>query len=180
MNGGGTIRPRRGKSACRRYASSRMSIGHWPQCCMACCTSSTRSAIAASSPLSKFWAAMVYYIDAFPERFHHPKEDGYLFLRLRARCPEARPVLDQLEAEHLAGGEKIRSLEQALARYQQGGEAGRREPPPRPCRITPTSTGNTCGAREKEVLPLAAKHLTPSDWDADRCSIPWPRRSAGQ
>ena len=23
--------------------------------------------------------AMIYYIDAFPERFHHPKEDEYLF-----------------------------------------------------------------------------------------------------
>src|SRR5215469_15337634 len=41
--------------------------------------------------------AMIYYIDAFPERFHHPKEDRYLFARLRARCPAARPLLDRLE-----------------------------------------------------------------------------------
>ena len=109
--------------------------------------------------------AMVSYIDAFPERFHHPMEDGYLFLRLRARCPEARPVLDQLEAEHRSGAEKIRSLEQALARYQQGGE---------------TEAGafisavedytafhwDHMGREEKEVLPLAAKYLTPGDWEA--------------
>src|ERR1700681_1621609 len=37
--------------------------------------------------------AMVYYIDAVPERFHHPKEDKYLFALLRARWPEARPLL---------------------------------------------------------------------------------------
>ena len=29
-----------------------------------------------------FWA-MVYYIDAFPDRLHHPKEDDWLFSRLK-------------------------------------------------------------------------------------------------
>src|SRR5262250_3431691 len=62
--------------------------------------------------------AMIYYIDAFPERYHHPKEDRYLFARLRVRCAEARPLLDQASAEHRTGAEKIRILEQALARYE--------------------------------------------------------------
>src|SRR5207253_3316673 len=65
--------------------------------------------------------AMIYYIDAVPERFHHPKEDKYLFALLRARYPAARPLLDRLAEEHRIGAEKIRTLEQALARYQQGG-----------------------------------------------------------
>src|ERR1700758_4191175 len=65
--------------------------------------------------------AMVYYIDAFPERFHHPKEDRYLFRILRQRCADAAPLLNRLESEHRAGNEKIRSLEQALARYHVGG-----------------------------------------------------------
>ena len=109
--------------------------------------------------------AMVYYIDAFPERFHHPKEDGYLFLRLRARCPEARPVLDQLEAEHLAGAEKIRNLEQALARYQQGGKA-EAETFISAVEAYADFHWEHMRREEKEVLPLAAKHLTPGDWDA--------------
>jgi hemerythrin-like domain-containing protein len=109
--------------------------------------------------------AMVYYIDAFPERFHHPKEDRFLFLRLRARCPQARPLLDALEAEHRVGAEKIRTLEQSLARYQQGGEA---------------EAGafidvveayarfhwDHMAREENEVIPLARKHLTPADWEA--------------
>jgi hemerythrin-like domain-containing protein len=66
---------------------------------------------------------MIYYIDAFPERFHHPKEDEYLFRLLRLRHPEAAPLLDRLKMEHRAGAEKIRTLEQTLARYQQGGAA---------------------------------------------------------
>ncbi len=68
--------------------------------------------------------AMIYYIDAFPERFHHPKEDEYLFAFLRIRHPDAIPLLDRLKSEHRAGAEKIRTLEQALARYQQGGAQG--------------------------------------------------------
>ena len=108
--------------------------------------------------------AMVYYIDAFPERFHHPKEDGHLFLRLRARCPAARPVLDQLEAEHRAGAEKIRSLEQALARYQQGGEM---EAGAFISAVEDYATFHWAhmGREEKEVLPLATRYLSPGDWE---------------
>jgi hemerythrin-like domain-containing protein len=109
--------------------------------------------------------AMVYYIDAFPERFHHPKEDKYLFKLLRARCPEARPLLDQLQEEHLAGAEKIRTLEQALARYHQGGSA---ESAAFIAAVEAYATFHWQHMKreEKEVLPLAEKHLTAGDWEA--------------
>jgi branched-chain amino acid transport system ATP-binding protein len=109
--------------------------------------------------------AMVYYIDAFPERFHHPKEDKYLFLRLRARCPAARSLLDALEAEHRAGAEKIRTLEQSLARYQQGGDA-EAEPFIAAVEAYAEFHWEHMGREEKEVLPLAEKHLTAVDWEA--------------
>jgi len=115
-------------------------------------------------PDFKVLGAMVYYIDAFPERYHHPKEDRYLFTLLRARCPAARAVLDRLEQEHRAGAEKIRILQQALARYEHGGDA---------------EFSNFAAAvegyaafhwdhmrcEEKEVIPLAEKYLTPEDWE---------------
>jgi hemerythrin-like domain-containing protein len=107
--------------------------------------------------------AMVYYIDAFPERFHHPKEDKYLFKLLRARCLEAGPLLDQLEEEHRAGGEKIRTLEQALSRYQQGGD-------PEAAAFMAAVEDYAAfhwqhmGREEKELLPLAEKYLTATDW----------------
>ena len=109
--------------------------------------------------------AMVYYIDAFPERFHHPKEDKYLFLRLRARCPAARPLLDALEAEHRAGAEKIRTLEQNLARYQQGG-AAEAEAFIAAVEAYAEFHWEHMRREEKEVLPLAEKHLTAGDWEA--------------
>ncbi|HEY1461452.1 MAG TPA: hemerythrin domain-containing protein [Casimicrobiaceae bacterium] len=118
---------------------------------------------ARSKPNFEVLGAMIYYIDAFPERYHHPKEDRYLFRALRRRRPEAAPLLDGLEVEHRAGAEKIRMLEQALARYQQGG---------------PAEFSNFLAAveayadfhwehmrvEEKQVLPLAQQYLTEDDW----------------
>jgi len=109
--------------------------------------------------------AMVYYIDTFPERFHHPKEDKYLFRLLRARCPEAEPLLDRLEAEHRSGAAKIRSLEQSLARFQQG---GMNEFPAFAAAVDAYADFHWehMRAEEKQMLPLAEKHLTADDWVA--------------
>jgi hemerythrin-like domain-containing protein len=109
--------------------------------------------------------AMIYYIDTVPERFHHPKEEQYLFWLLRIRHPSTALLLDHLKLEHRAGADKIRVLEQALAHYQHGGE------------IEFASFLASVEAyaafhwehmktEEKEILPLAEKHLTAGDWDA--------------
>ena len=109
--------------------------------------------------------AMVYYIDAFPERFHHPKEDQYLFRLLRIRCLEAAPLLDRLETEHRAGAEKIRLLEQALARYQEGGA---KEFSAFAAAVDAYAAfhWDHMQAEEKNLLPLAEKHLSAGDWEA--------------
>lgn len=117
------------------------------------------------TPDFRLLGAMVYYIDAFPERFHHPKEDRYLFTLLRARAPEAGPVLDRLQQEHRSGAERIRTLEQALARYEQGGSSEF-------AAFASAVEGYAAfhwehmRCEEKEVLPLAEKHLTSGDWEA--------------
>jgi hemerythrin-like domain-containing protein len=67
--------------------------------------------------------AMVYYVEAFPERFHHPKQDAYLFRLLGLRCGDAAPLIDRLLSQHRAGTEKIRAVGEALQRYKQGGMA---------------------------------------------------------
>ena len=50
-----------------------------------------------ATPDFTLFGAMVYYIDAFPERFHHPKEETYLFRLLRLRYPAAGSLLDVLD-----------------------------------------------------------------------------------
>ncbi len=117
----------------------------------------------ATEPDFRVLDAMVYYIDTFPERFHHPKEDRYLFRILRQRSPEAGPLLDRLETEHRAGGEKIRALEQALARFHAGGRSEFSN-----FRAVVEAYAkfhwDHMQAEERELLPLAEKYLTPADW----------------
>jgi hemerythrin-like domain-containing protein len=109
--------------------------------------------------------AMIYYIDAVPERFHHPKEDKYLFALLRLRWPSARSLLDRLSDEHRTGAEKIRTLEQALARYQHGG-AGEFAAFKAAVDEYSEFHWQHMRSEELEVLPLVEKHLTAGDWEA--------------
>ena len=120
--------------------------------------------------------AMIYYIDAFPERYHHPKEDRYLFRALRSRCPEAEPLLDRLEGEHAAGARKIRDLEQLLARYQHGG-ASRFAQFLAAVEDYADFHWKHMRAEEEDVLPLARKHLLGRGLGGDRRGVPRSRRS---
>eukprot|EP01136_Pigoraptor_vietnamica_P043729 Opistho-1_new@19504 len=47
--------------------------------------------------------AMLFYIDEFPEKHHHPKESNLLFPRLARAAPQVLPVIEQLEREHMSG-----------------------------------------------------------------------------
>ena len=115
-------------------------------------------------PDFNLFGAMIYYIDSFPERFHHPKEDQYLYRLLRMRHPEAAPLLDRLKTEHRVGAEKIRTLEQTLARYQQGGKAEFSN------FLTAVESYASfhwehMRAEEEEAMPLAEKYLSAADWE---------------
>jgi len=117
----------------------------------------------ASAPRFDVLGAMVYYIDAFPERFHHPKEDAYLFKFLRMRNPEAGPLVTRLESEHRAGAEKIRVLEQALGRYEHGG-AGEFPAFAEAVQAYSAFHWDHMRTEEDKLLPLARLHLTTADW----------------
>lgn len=116
-----------------------------------------------AKPNFDLFGAMIYYVDAFPERFHHPKEDDYLFRLLRIRWLDAVPLIDRLKSDHWTGAEKIRTLEQALARYQQGGA-----PEFSNFMIAVEAYAEFhwehMQVEEMELLPLAEKHLTTGDW----------------
>ena len=62
--------------------------------------------------------AMLFYVDEFPERLHHPKESGLLFPKLRARSAEAAEVLDRLDHDHAGGERTIRDLEHDLLGFE--------------------------------------------------------------
>ncbi len=117
-----------------------------------------------AKPNFDLFEAMVYYIHAFPERFHHPKEEAHLFRILRLRSVDAAPLLDRLQEEHRASADKIRTLEQALARYREEGVEA----------FAPFGAAvadyaafhwDHAHAEENELLPQAEAFLTAADWE---------------
>ena len=66
---------------------------------------------------------MLYYIREYPEQFHHPMEDRFLFAALRSRTDDFDDVLDELQCEHIEGDVRLRNLEHALTRFELKGEA---------------------------------------------------------
>ena len=47
--------------------------------------------------------AVLDYMTSFPNRFHHPKEDSYLFPKVLERAPDLEPVIAELLAQHDQG-----------------------------------------------------------------------------
>lgn len=117
----------------------------------------------ALEPRFEVFRAMLYYIDQFPERMHHPKEDRYLFALLAARAPQTEPLIKELRAEHVEGARLIRDLEQALVGLEVGWPGSAR-----------TFRGSVDAyaefhwrhmrKEEEELLPLAERFLTDEDW----------------
>ena len=109
--------------------------------------------------------AMIYYIDVFPERYHHPKEDEYLFKFLRLRHPPSAALLDELQVEHALGAEHMRTLALALIRFRHG---GRTQLPEFALAVESFVAFEREHMRKEErhVMPLAQKHLTAADWAA--------------
>jgi branched-chain amino acid transport system ATP-binding protein len=105
--------------------------------------------------------AMLDYLQAYPERLHHPKEDEYLFRLLRRRCAEAIPTLDELEAQHLRGAEWMGELRRALQQSREAGNFSAFDP-------VLSAYGDFqwrhMRTEEEGILPLAERHLTAQDW----------------
>ena len=107
--------------------------------------------------------AMLFYVDEFPERLHHTKEDALLFPRIRARCPEMGPVLDRLGADHERGEAAIRDLGHTLMAYEMMGEP-RREAFEQALERYIEAYLSHMSTEETQIMPAARQHLTEADW----------------
>jgi hemerythrin-like domain-containing protein len=109
--------------------------------------------------------SMLRYMDEYPERLHHPKENDHLFARLLARAPEARLLVEELQAEHEEGARLIRELERALLFFEEGWPAGARE-----FQQTVDAYADFhwkhMRKEEQQLMPLAERALTAEDWKA--------------
>ncbi|GAO20733.1 hemerythrin domain-containing protein [Paracidovorax wautersii] len=107
--------------------------------------------------------SMVYYIDAFPDRLHHPKEDQWLFRLLRARTGEADALIDELQRQHAHEPRALGEIRRHLGNLEAGVPASM-EMLERTVATYAEFTWRHIRAEEQELIPLAETHLTPADW----------------
>lgn len=109
--------------------------------------------------------AMMFYVDEFPEKLHHSKEDSLLFPLVRRRVPDLGRVLDRLSRDHERGEAALRNLEHTLLAFEVMGEPRRADFE----KALETYTRNYLdhmALEEQEVLPAAQRHFSPEDWTA--------------
>jgi hemerythrin-like domain-containing protein len=116
-------------------------------------------------PRFQVFRSMLRYIDEYPERLHHPKEDEQLFARLVQRAPQVKALVDELKDEHVKGAQLVRDLERSLLFFEEGWPQGARE------FLAAVDAyadfhWNHMRKEEAELLPLAERYLSAEDWRA--------------
>jgi hemerythrin-like domain-containing protein len=107
--------------------------------------------------------AMLFYIDEFPERLHHPKESELLFPLVRERRPDLGDVLDALEEDHQLGEASARELQHRLLAFELLGEP-RREAFEMAAERYVDRYLRHMALEESAILPAARQALTIHDW----------------
>lgn len=125
----------------------------------------TKQALNGQRPSQTLLDAIAHYLLHFPEKKHHPAEDRWIFAPIKKATVEMDDVLAVLEAEHVAGEDRERTLMAALKEFAVS---------------APGSTENLSEVVEEYakfywshmkteetlILPLAERVLTEADWDA--------------
>ena len=112
-------------------------------------------------PDLKLFQAMVHYLDAYPEKRHHPKED-YVFRFLPQRTSEGAEALAELGRQHAAAPARIAALETAVTAFVA--DPARLDDFIRAYDAYADFYRNHMLLEEDVLLPLARKHLTAEDW----------------
>ncbi|KAB2968958.1 hemerythrin domain-containing protein [Zoogloea sp.] len=115
-------------------------------------------------PEFKLLWAIIHYIDSFPETLHHPKEDQFLFSRLKQRTDAADSLIDELEAQHRSGEKRVRDLQLALGRFEADQEEALEVFADALNAFTQLSWRHMT-VEENELMPLAERHLLDADWE---------------
>jgi hemerythrin-like domain-containing protein len=107
--------------------------------------------------------AMLFYLDTFSDRFHHPKEDRYLFARMRKRTNEAEDIIARLEVDHAQGEKRLCELTQMVIRLEFASNEYAK-PFIEKVEEYIEFYFRHMGLEEDIVLPLAQRTLTAEDW----------------
>ncbi|KAA3625927.1 MAG: hemerythrin domain-containing protein [Proteobacteria bacterium] len=116
-----------------------------------------------SETVSSLLADAIYYIEVFPERFHHPKEEKLLFPLVRKLRPELNEVIDKLSEQHTQGERAIAELAAAVKRLE-GDWAANRETVQDLVRTYVDAQWEHMRLEEREILKPIRQTLTKADF----------------
>ncbi len=107
--------------------------------------------------------AMLFYIDEFPEKRHHPKESDLLFPKVARVAPQLMPVIRQLEDDHMQGEGRVRELQHLLLAWELLGDS-RRDAFQNAAREYVEFYLSHMRIEETDILPTAVRLLSDADW----------------
>ena len=109
--------------------------------------------------------AMLFYIDEFPERLHHPKETELLFPRVAKAAPEVGVAIARLDRDHEYTEHAVREIQHLLLGWELLGDARRQKFVDAFDKYVNLYLAHM-QLEEQEILPAAEKHLSEADWQA--------------
>lgn len=116
------------------------------------------------TPDYKLLWSILYYIEEFPERLHHPKEETVLFPHVRKRCEDIRDTLDELGRQHINSHPALDRLKAVLGRMEAD-IAGAKEEFAERCNTYSSFHHQHMKLEETIVLPKAIEVFTAQDWE---------------
>ena len=114
-------------------------------------------------PDSELVASILYYVEEFTNRFHHPKEEQFLFSAIESRVGTRPPLLDILAVEHVEALANTTEMRRLLVHLEAD--------QPNALAALGAATRTFVDAQlahmrreEEELLPLAESMLEDDDW----------------
>ena len=107
--------------------------------------------------------AMLFYIDEFPERLHHPKESNLLFPKVVKLTPKTMGAVDKLERDHMRSEKAVRDLQHILLAWELLG-LGRRAAFEEAMGQYIDAYLEHMNLEENVILPEAERCFSEEDW----------------
>ncbi len=120
-------------------------------------------AVGKLTPDYKLLWSILYYIEEFPERLHHPKEETVLFPLVRSRCTDLHDTLDELGRQHANSHPALDRLKAVLGRMEADIPGASTEFAER-CATYCSFHHQHMALEERVVLPRAVAAFSAQDW----------------
>jgi branched-chain amino acid transport system ATP-binding protein len=114
-------------------------------------------------PNFKLLWTMIRYIAEFPQTFHHPKEEQFIFDPLAKRTRAADNIIGELREQHHDDLELIAAIRASLGELE-GGKGDAAQKFNENVKSFADLTWRHMSTEENVLIPLASQHLTEADW----------------